>query len=152
MDIFRQWVLCIVIVAASGTFVYSISPRGATDKALRTVAGIFVVVTVCTPLAKLDKTDYFKNTFSDYNNISNSSDALEEELIEQCAKSLEERLEPVADKYSVLSFNVTMDAYLDECGSIIIQNIHLDTVSENSESAMRFRSEAQKILGVPLTS
>lgn len=152
MNEFRQWVLCLIITAAAGTFVCAVSPRGTTEKAVRTVAGIFVVVTMCTPLSQLNKTELVKNVFLDSYVISDNSEALKEQMLEQCKKSIEEQLAPIARKYSVTVCQVTMDAYFDEYGSIIIQRIHLDITSENPDSAVLFISEAQAALGVPLTA
>lgn len=152
MNEFRQWALCLIITAAAGTFVCAVSPGGSTEKAVRTVAGIFVVVAVCSPLTKLKKTEFAKNVFSDSYVISDSSGELEEQVLEQCRSSVEEQLVPIAEKHSVTVCSVTLDAYFDEYGSIIIQNIHLDIISENPESGLLFMSEAQEILGVPITS
>lgn len=151
MSEFRQWALCLIITAAAGTFVCAVSPRGTTEKAVRTVAGIFVVVTVCTPLSQLNKTELVKNVFSYSYVVSDSSDALKVQMLEQCKNSVEEQLATIARKYSVTVCQVTMDAYFDEYGSIIIQSIHLDIISENPECDELFISEAQAALGVPLT-
>lgn len=152
MNEFRQWALCLIVTAAAGTFVCAVSPRGTTEKAVRSVVGIFVVVTVCTPLTQLEKTELAKDVFSDSYFMSDSSDDLKEQVLEQCKFSVEEQLAPVAEKHSVTVCSVAMDAYFDEYNSIIIQNIHLDIISENPESAVLFMSEAQEMLGVPITS
>ena len=151
MNEFRQWALCIIITAAAGTFVCAVSPRGATEKAVRTVAGIFVIVTMCTPLAVLKKTELAKNVFSDSYVISDNSEVLKRQMLEQCKNEVEEKLVSVADKHSVTVYSVEMNAYFDEYNSIIIQNIHIDVESENPVYTSDFMTEAQEILGVPIT-
>lgn len=151
MNEFRQWALCIIITAAAGTFVCAVSPRGTTEKAVRTVAGIFVIVTMCTPLAELKKTELAKNVFSDSYVISDNSEEMKKQMLEQCKNEVEEKLVSIATEHSVAVCGVEMDAYFDEYNSIIIRGIHIDIESENSVCSLNFMTEAQAILGVPIT-
>ena len=151
MNEFRQWALCIIITAAAGTFVCAVSPRGATEKAVRTVAGIFVIVTMCTPLAELKKTELAKNVFSDSYVISDNSEEMKKQMLEQCKNEVEEKLVSIATEHSVAVCGVEMDAYFDEYNSIIIRSIHIDIKSEDSVCSLNFMTEAQEILGVPIT-
>lgn len=151
MDALRQWALCLISAAAAGTFVCAITPRGAVDKAVRTVAGIFVVAAVCSPLTNLKKIDFGIPAFADSIVADDYGDALKEQMLESCKNAVEQQLLTLADSYSVTVIRIELDAYADEYNSIIIQNIHLEIDSETSESASLFRSEAENTLGVPIT-
>lgn len=151
MDAFRQWALCLIIAAAAGTFVCAVSPRGTAEKAVRTVAGIFVVATVCTPLTQLEKSDFDIPAFADSAVVSDFGESLKEQMLESCKKEVEKQLVAVAKRCSLTVCNIEMDAYIDEYNSIIIQNIHLEINSETPEAALRFQAEAENALGVPVT-
>ena len=53
MDAVRQWAICLIAAAAAGTFAAAVIPGGSMEKTVKAVAGIFVVVAVCSPLAEL---------------------------------------------------------------------------------------------------
>lgn len=151
MDVFRQWALCLIIAAAAGTFVCAVSPRGTAEKTVRTVAGIFVVATVCAPLTQLEKTDFDIPVFADSYLVSDSGEYLKEHMVDSIKKSVEKQLAEIADKHSVTVSDVNVNAYLDEYDSIIIQEIQLRISPETPDSVLQFQSEAQKALGIPIT-
>ena len=151
MDAFRQWALCLIISAAAGTFVCALSPRGAVEKAVRTVVGIFVVTVICAPLTQLQKSDFSIPVFGDSYIESDSEEALKDQMLESCKSEIENRLAELADKHSIELSKVKIDAYIDEYNSIIIQNIHLETDAESSETVTAFQTEATESLGVPVT-
>ncbi len=151
MDAFRQWALCLIIAAAAGTFVCAVSPRGTAEKAVRTVAGIFVVATVCTPLAQIEKNGFDIPAFADSAAVSDCGELLKEQILESCKNAVEEQLAQVAKKHLLTVCSIKINAYIDEYNSIIIQNIQLEINSEAPESVLRFQSEAQDVLGIPVT-
>ncbi len=150
MDAFRQWTLCLIIAAAAGTFVCAVSPRGNAEKAVRTVAGIFVVATVCTPLAQLGNSDFGIPAFADFDVVSDCGESLKEQVLDSCKDTVEKQLVEIAGKCLITVCNVKINAYLDEYSSIIIQDIQLEINSENPESVLNFQTEAEDVLGVPI--
>ena len=151
MDVFRQWALCLIVSAAAGTFVCAVSPRGAIEKAVRTVAGIFVVVTVCMPLTRLENVSFDIPAFADSYADSDNGGLLKEHMLESCKTAVENQLEGIAEKLSLSIRNIEINAYVDEYNSIIIQDIQLEINSESPETVLRFQSEAQDVLGIPVT-
>ncbi len=150
MDEFRQWALCLIIAAAAGAFVCAVSPRGTSDKAVRTVAGIFVVAAVCTPLTKLEKNDFDMPVFADSAGVSDCGESLKKQLLDSCKDAVGNRIEEIARKYSLTVCDVEINAYPDEHNSIIIQDIQLEIDSEIPENISHFKSEAEEVLGVPV--
>lgn len=151
MDIFRQWAICLIVSAAAGTFVCAVSPRGAIEKAVRTVAGIFVVVTVCMPLTRLENVSFDIPAFADSYVDSDSGDSLKEHMLESCKSAVLNQLDEIARKYSLIISNTEVNAYIDEYNSIIIQDIQLEINSESPGTVLQFQSEAQDVLGIPVT-
>lgn len=149
MDAFREWALCLIISAVAGGVVCAVSPRGATDKTVRTVIGIFIVVTVCTPLARLAKAD-FEYTFAASYNGEDSGEKLNELILENCKTAVENALKPVAEKYSISIVRVELNVFVDDNNRINIHNIHLEVSEEDSGNISLFQMEAEKISGVPV--
>lgn len=149
MDAFREWTLCLIVSAAAGSIVCAVAPRGATDKTVRTVVGIFVVVTVCTPLTELAQTDFDYAFASSYNG-SDSGEELNELMLENCRKAIEDELEAIAQKHKIEFTEVRLDAYIDEYNCINIQNIQLGSNGANYNGISSFEDEAEKILGIPV--
>lgn len=150
MDEFRQWALCLIIAAAAGTFVCAVSPRGTSDKAVRTVAGIFVVAAVCTPLTQLEKSGIDIPAFGSAEGISDCGESLKEYLLDSCKDAIGIRIEEIAGKHSLTVYSIKMNAYADEYNSIIIRDIQLEINSETPENISHFKSEAEEVLGVPV--
>ncbi len=151
MDAFRQWALCLIISAAAGTFVCAVSPRGSVEKAVRTVAGIFVVAAVCTPLTKLEKNAFDIPAFVEFAAVPDYGESLEEHMTDSLKKSISKQIVDVAEKYSVAICDVFVNAYLDEYNSIIIQDIQIEINSELPGCVLQFQSEAEDVLGVPIS-
>ncbi len=151
MDALRQWALCLIAAASAGTFVCAVTPRGAVDKAVRTVAGLFVVAAVCAPVTKLESDNFGIPAFADSAVVSDCGELLKEQMLESCKKAIENQILSLSKRYSLTVYNVELDAYTDEYNSIIIQSIHLEINSETPQSVSPFLSEAEAALGVPVT-
>lgn len=149
MDAFREWALCLIIAAAAGSIVCAVSPRGATDKTVRTVVGIFVVITVCVPLTNIESADS-DYIFAASHAVADSGEALNELLLENCKSAVESELKPVAEKYGITILASEMNAYVDEYNCINIHNLHLKITNGNPGIISFFQSEAERISGVPV--
>ncbi len=149
MDVFKEWALCLITAAAAGSVVCAISPRGSTDKTVRIVVGIFIVVTVCAPLTKLSETDSEYAFAASYDG-ADSGEALNELMLVNCQKAVEDELKIIAKKYGITIVAAEMNAYIDEYNCINIQSIQLEIAGENTGEISSFQSEAENISGVPV--
>ncbi len=150
MDVLKQWTLCIIVAAAAGTFACAVSPRGSVEKTVRTVAGIFVIVSVCAPLSQLADAEIAEYAFAASYDSNGSDTALKEQMLESCKKAAEESLASVAKKHGVTLVSIGVDAYIDENDCIIIQDIQAEVQTENPGSLGAFPDDAEEILGVPI--
>lgn len=150
MDALKQWMLCIIVAAAAGTFACAVSPRGSVEKTVRTVAGIFVVVTVCTPLSSLADAEFTEYAFAASYDVNGSDAALKEQMLESCKKAVENSLASVAKKHGVNLISIVTDVYIDENNCIIIRGIQVETRADSSDFLNAFLDDAEKNLGVPI--
>lgn len=150
MDVLKQWTLCIIVAAAAGTFACAVSPRGSVEKTVRTVAGIFVIFSVCAPLSQLADAEFAEYAFAASYDANGSDTALKEQMLESCKKAAEESLASVAEKHGVTLVGIGITAYIDENECIIIQDIQAEVQTENPGSLGAFPDDAEEILGVPI--
>lgn len=150
MDVLRQWALCVMIAAAAGTLVCLISPRGATDKAVRTVVGIFVVSTICMPLSELDIKEITLPAFAEsYENKESFHDS-DELIISAFRSETEKAIKSVASQYGVEIGSVSVDASVEDL-CIIIHDMRVCIQNINKTDLSDFLKSAEEKLGVPVT-
>lgn len=150
MDVLRQWALCVMIAAAAGTLVCLISPRGATDKAVRTVVGIFVVSTICMPLTELDIKEITLPAFAEsYENRESFHDS-DELIIFAFRSETEKAIKSVASQCGVEISSVSVDVSMgDSC--IIIHDMQVCIQNADASDLSYFLESAEEKLGVPVT-
>lgn len=153
MEELRAWVLCLAAAAAAATFAMAISPRGAMDKTIRSVAGIFVVAAICSPLASLIKSEYSLPAFSRIDEYEDcgSENELREYLAEACRSAAEAEVKSQAERFGTEAELITIDMNIDEEYCIIIHKISVKTKGGSPENLAGFASELSERLGVEVT-
>ena len=153
MDFIKNTVLCLIAAAAVGTVAMVLVPRGAMDKTLRAVIGIFVVAVVCSPLSELQNGNLTVNAFADFeeSNFNKSySEDMNSALINTFRTALDYSLNEIAAELKIEIASVDTDISVDDEQCIIIHEITITvTGSElyNMEELSRIISEK---LGLPV--
>ena len=153
MDFIKNTVLCLIAAAAVGTVAMVLVPRGAMDKTLRAVIGIFVVAVVCSPLSELQNGNLTVNAFADFeeSNFNKSySEDMNSALINTFRTALDYSLNEIAAELKIEIVSVDTDISVDDEQCIIIHEITITvTGSElyNMEELSRIISEK---LGLPV--
>lgn len=152
MDALRQWALCLIIAAAAGTFVISVSPRGSMDKTVRAVVGIFVVAAICSPLADLIKSDFTVEAMADYEyEADDGAEDLQEYMLSVCREAAEEKIISAAEESGVSVEEIFINADIDADNCIIIHGITVTVSAETSDKSAGFSAILEETLGVPVT-
>ncbi len=149
METFRQWAFSLIISGIAGTLVSLLSPRGNTEKALRTVIGIFIVSSLCSPLVQL-KSDADFPDFSFEEAEAVQSDSLSKQMEETCRKTISFAAKEVASQLGVPQYSVNAELYTDENFCIIIQEICVILPKEYKGIADEFSEMLERKLGVPV--
>lgn len=153
MDFLKDTALCLITAAAVGTVAMVLVPRGAMDKTLRAVIGIFVVAVVCSPLSELQNGNLTVNAFADFeeSNFNKSySEDMNSALINTFRTALDYSLNEIAAELKIEIASVDTDVSIDNEQCIIIHEITITvTGSElyNMEELSRIISEK---LGLPV--
>ena len=66
MEMLKEISFCLMISAAAGTLVTVLVPKGAMDKTVKAVVGIFVVAAVCSPFYGAENKVLISDAFADF--------------------------------------------------------------------------------------
>ncbi len=148
MNELKQWALCLIVGAVSGTFAMAISPRGTMNKAVRAVTGIFIVTSMCAPLMNLLESDAAVNVFADSAYSDESADELDEYIIETFKSKIEKHILSVAETYNAEVKEIYMNLDINSDGCIIIHEISVTVVSVSQEDILIFSKKLSEEIGV----
>lgn len=150
MDMLKQWLISLVFAAMAGTLISVISPKGSTEKTLKTVVGIFIIAAICSPLTELGATDFTLPVFANNNSVQP-----EEGMEDYIARALEaevcSRLSECAERLDMEIDDVVIEAETDENGCIIIHNVLIKIQNCEYESAQKAAEALSEELGMPVT-
>lgn len=151
MDALRQWAICLIIGAAAGTFVMSVSPRGSMDKTVRAVVGIFVVAVICSPLADFKKTDFAFNTMTDYKyDERDSTEKIHEYMLSVCREEMNKQILSAAEEHGLTVNEIFINADIDAENCMIIHDMMVEIGAEHSEKSNEFSEILSQKIGVPV--
>ncbi len=153
MEMLKEISFCLVISAAAGTLVTVLVPRGAMDKTVRAVVGIFVLAAICSPFYEIGNGNSVSDAFADFGSYdfdeSNAKD-MNDALINTFVAALENRLENFAAEHGIRILSLDTDLYVDDEYCI---NIHKITVAiENCRlyDIEELSREISEELGIPV--
>lgn len=153
MEMLKEISFCLMISAAAGTLVTVLVPRGAMDKTVRAVVGIFVVAAICSPFYETQNSNSASDAFADFGSYDIDESYAEEmnnALIDTFVNALKNRLEDFAAERDIRIISLDTDLYIDEEWCI---NIHkITAVIENQElyDIEELSREISDELGIPV--
>ncbi len=148
MDSLKQWLISLAFSALGGTLITVVSPKGANDKTLKTVVGIFIISTVFLPVSELNVHQFSLSAFAD--SVEYESDGNDELAFEMLEEELLQRITDIANECGCEIRNIEIDAEYDEGKCIIIHKIILNFTNGNEENILKTATETERILGVPI--
>ena len=142
MDAVRQWAICLIAAAAAGTFAAAVIPGGSMEKTVKAVAGIFVVVAVCSPLP----------TFADLAEPAETpayAQSIDDGTLRFCEQAVSEALTAAAEEtgVEVTEINAELSAASD---GIIIHNVSVAVNAASADKIEEFSLSAERRLGFPV--
>ncbi len=151
MDAVRQWAICLIAAAAAGTFAAAVIPGGSMEKTVKAVAGIFVVVAVCSPLAELRS--HGLPTFADLVEQAETpayAQAIDDGTLRFCEQAVSEALTAAAEEtgVEVTEINAELSAASD---GIIIHNVSVAVNAASADKIEEFSLSAERRLGFPVS-
>lgn len=150
MDSLKQWALCLIVGALAGTVVTALSPRGATSKTVRAVAGIFIVAVIGVPFTDMLEGSYSAEAFAAYDYDYGDAD-MSDFLLESFCESVKKELETAALQAEIPFEEIFIEADIDTENCIIIHNITVRVGSDFSDKSAELSDILSKSAGVYVT-
>ena len=150
MDFVKQWALTLIATAAFSTLVVFLTPSGNAEKTIKAVVGIFVIVSVCSPLADavFEPENLFSFSFEQAD--AEFGESVADSYSELLEESLHSQIDSVAQEFGVTLNSVEAEISADESGCIIIHNITVNAGGNDGSGAERFKEYLEKLLGLPV--
>lgn len=152
MDTIRQWMLCLLVSAIVGTMVFLLSPKGAVQKALRTVIALFVLLSIFLPFAQLDLNSVSLEMQEEPG--SRQAQQLEGAVYEQIHASttalVEQLTQEVLDARGVQWGQIVVNTDIREDNSILMAQVEVQLLQPNTEIAQILKTELEEETGMPV--
>ena len=153
MELLKEISFCLIISAAAGTLVTVLVPRGAMDKTVRAVVGIFVVAAVCSPLYGVDKKDLVSDVFSDFGEYDfdeSYAEDMNNVLIDTFVTALEKSVYEFASERNLKISSLDADLSVGDDGCINIHNITVVIENCRSYDNTELSRKISDELGIPV--
>ena len=153
MDFLKDTALCLITAAAVGTIAMVLVPRGAMDKTLRAVIGIFVVAVICSPLSEIQNDNLTVNAFADFGESAfekNNAEDMNSALVGTFRTALEFSLNEIADDLNFKIISVGTDVSVDDEQCINIHNIVIAIDNSGSYKTEELSQIISERLGLPV--
>ena len=154
MEALQSWALCIVFSAVGALLVHALSPKGATEKAMRVMIALFLLSAILSPFLS-GKGIKFTMPVLDSGNAEDQMEAALEKvnlsLAEQARREIEEKAQQALAEIGIpgAEIQVDMDIADDSIISITELKIFLPHTQEGKERFIQEKLE--QTLGCPVT-
>jgi len=150
MDFVKQWALTLIATAAFSTLVVFLTPSGNAEKTIRAVVGIFVIVSVCSPLADavFESENLFSFSFEQAD--TEFGESVADSYSELLEESLHSQIDSAAQEFGVTLTSIEAEISAGESGCIIIHNITVNASGNGGSEAEGFTEYLEKLLGLPV--
>lgn len=145
----KQWLVSLVFACIAGAAVSAVSPKGNSEKTLKTIVGIFIIAAICAPLSELKNKDFSVAAFSPAFEELNEND-MDEYALKSLENEIESRVSEIIQKHRLNVGEIKIKAEnIDGC--IIIHDIIINMQKDGYKSAQYAARIISDELGIPVT-
>lgn len=146
MDGLKQWALTLITGGLTAGIAVAVMPRGGATKTLRTVAAVFIILVLISPLVNRETTDDFLPAFNEQIE-DDGEESMKEYVVSVCKERIKEEIETAAEETGTNVESAEIEMYIDEEYCINIQTV---TVTVSNHEAESIQSVLSEKLGVPV--
>lgn len=150
MDMLKQWLISLIFAALAGTLISVVSPKGSTEKTLKTVVGIFIIAAICSPLTEIEAADFSLPVFAN-NSLVQSEEDMNDYITQALEAEVCTRLSECAEKLNIEIDDVVIKVERDDDGCIIIHDVLIKIRNFEYQSAQKAAEALSEELGMPVT-
>lgn len=129
METLKQWIICIIFCSLIGAVVSVVSPKGGTQRVMKTVVAAFIICAFLSPFLQGStlKSDFEFPDFSEYQN--DLSDVITDAMISEAEKQTKNETAKLLASFDVEYKDIKVYAGVNSENSIYIKYISI-TLSE----------------------
>lgn len=154
VEFLQNWALKIALAALCGGLVWLLSPNGAVQKALRTLAAVFILTAFLQPFfSKPDFLSEFDNVSETQTapNIPELGTAVQEQLRTTVENQIKEQLKSILARYEIKSGQILVETDILSDNSINIGTVAVQIPKSAAGQATQITAAAETELGLPVT-
>lgn len=151
MEAIRQWALCITLSAIAGAVIYILSPKGATEKAVKTVVSLFIITAILSPFisGKGIKLNLKLSQTPSYSvNANQLQEKINEQLKSRAEEEIEKKIETILKKSGIEGGQIAISTDIDKEGSISIKETRLIIPKKYSAYLAKIKGEIKDTTGL----
>ncbi len=154
METLQSWALCLVLSTAGAAMVHLLSPKGATEKAMRVMIALFLLSAILSPFLSGDglKLELEGQAMADPQGQVNAVvERMNQALMEQARAEVEEETRQSLAAMGVTQTEIQVDMDITEESLISITEIKIWLPETAQEDAPRIKEELEQSLGCPVS-
>ena len=153
MEALRQWALCVTFSAVAGAVVYILSPKGATDKTVKTVVSLFLITAILSPFITQ------KRIYTDFSAFSaagsapaagNLGDTVNRQLDDTFCAILTAQIQSVLREMGITDGQITVLTDIDGQGSIFIKQVTVRIPEKHADMNEKVKQKIKEATGLDI--
>ncbi|MBP9989512.1 MAG: hypothetical protein KBT46_08440 [Ruminococcus sp.] len=146
MDTVKQWTIGIAVSAVVGTVILFLTPKGATEKTVRTCVALVLLCAVMTPfMSGID----FDSIFIKTKNPEKIDTAeIESHLAQQTKIALKEKIEEILDNNGIISAKINIDISMNENREMRVEKFEIFADEKYKNNFKKAEDEIKSLTGI----
>lgn len=146
MDSIKQWALGITVSAVIGGIVLVLTPRGSTEKSVRTAVALVLLCAMLTPfMSGVDFTEIFSG-IEKSDKIDTAH--IESQITQQTEAAVKEKITEILKENGILSARVNIDISMSDNRELMIEKAEISADRKYSDSFSSAQEEIKNQLGI----
>ena len=146
MDSIKQWALGITVSAVIGGIVLVLTPRGSTEKSVRTAVALVLLCAMLTPfMSGVNFTEIFSG-IEKSDKIDTAH--IESQITHQTETAVKEKITEILKENGILSAQVNIDISMSDNRELMIEKAEISADRKYSDSFSSAQEEIKNQLGI----
>lgn len=151
MEAIKQWAICITLSAVAGAIIYVLSPKGATEKAVKTVISLFIITAILSPFisGKGIKLDVSFSESPGYSvNVKQLQEKINDQLKNSAGEEIKKKIETILKDFGVTGGQIVVSTDINKKGSIFIKETSVMIPRKYSSLSKEIKDKIKKDTGL----
>lgn len=154
MEALQSWALCIVFSAVGALLVHALTPKGATEKAMRVMLALFMLSAILSPFLSgkgVTLTLPSQDGATAQEQMDAALEKVNRSLAEQARAGLEEKAQRALEEMDVTGAEIQVDMDITDDSIISITELKILLPRIQGGKEQMIRDKLEQTLGCPIT-